>query len=244
MIKAGVDITNTNEYGETALHTAVHWGSLDIVKELLAAEVGLLTIGGITLFDREERTDILPNPLLDIADSGGNTALINACSIGNEGKLKVLLEAGASTNIGDPVLIVTANVSLRGELKTIKNVEMLMKYEADPDKWHIEGIGPTALFDLVRFDKPLPLVKLLVTNGANLYARDNRGDTPYSLLANRYGKASETLKELRGALVKIQSLQKLSVNTVAGRLHNESDIDKLHLPDKRKLPEKIKNLFR
>ncbi|WP_211825162.1 ankyrin repeat domain-containing protein [Kistimonas asteriae] len=242
LIEAGVDITNTNENGETALHSAVDWGSLDIVKALLAAEVGLFTIGGKTLFDDEEDTDVLSYPLINMTNSHGDTALVLACSVGREDKLKALLEAGASTKIGNPVLTATANVSEHGESKTKRNVEMLIEYKSNPDKWHL-GIGPTPLFDLIRFNKPLSVVKLLVKNGANLYVRDDRGDTPYSLLVERYGEESEELNELR-SLAKFPSLKKLSVNSVAKHLHNESDVDELHLPDKRKFPEEIKNLFK
>lgn len=108
LIKKGADVDIKNKEGCTALHKAIQYGNIKIVR-------GLITLGANVNDNIKpvlhtamyyDRIDIIHELIesdadVDIIDNDGNTPLHIAVDIGKLKIIKILVEAGANINIKD-----------------------------------------------------------------------------------------------------------------------------------------------
>jgi len=168
-LKAGGDVNTQDEKGRTALMAACDAGRTEIVKMLLAkgANPNLQDNDGDTALNEATTTsDIGPT---DTAGSrGGNIVIV-----------KLLLAGGADAKMATgsfPPLICAA------EYGNNAIVELLLERGAD-----INAKNWTGMSALARsiYDGRFETAKILLAKGADVESRDDSGDTPLILAAQR-----------------------------------------------------------
>lgn len=108
LIKKGADVDTKNKEGCTALHKAIQYGNIKIVRGLilLGANINDNIKPSLHTAMYYDRIDIIHELIesdadVDIIDNDGNTPLHIAVDIGKLKIIKILVEAGADINIKD-----------------------------------------------------------------------------------------------------------------------------------------------
>ncbi len=135
----------------------------------------------------EELKNALPDTNINATDSRGSTALIVAAYYNNTDAVKVLLEAGAHTDLQDGM----GNTALMGVcFKGYTEVgKILLNGNATVDMPN--GNGATALTFAATFGHA-GLVKLLLEHGADKTRRDRFGKSPVD-----YARIQENIEALK-----------------------------------------------
>ena len=166
IVEAGGDLESKDASGWSPLVRAAYEGHLDIVKYLLDTGV-------------------------DAKSTDGTSALFWAASEGRLGAVKSLVEAGAdmNTQVGD-----YGQTPLAEAVGNNKNdvASYLVEKGADVNLWDKEKWWSPLMSAASRLD----LVKLLVSHGADVNARNESGHTPLSRAVQ--GQRLEVVKYLMG----------------------------------------------
>jgi ankyrin repeat protein len=135
----------------------------------------------------EELKTALTGIDINATDSRGSTPLIVAAYYNNTEATKVLLDAGAATDLQDGM----GNTALMGVcFKGYTAIgELLLQYNASVDVPN--GNGATALTFAATFGHT-DLIKLLIANGADKTLRDRFGKNPVD-----YARIQENIEALR-----------------------------------------------
>lgn len=145
----GVDVTSSNDNGDTPLTSAALMGWNSVIKKLL---------------DRD-----CP---VDGRDPRGCTALQNAVSNKNGVAVQMLLEGGADVSQlddrGDTTLLLAVLVA------HIDIAKMLMEYGADPAIYGDGGLTPLVMASQLQLEN---MVGLFLESGADVNCTDSRGRT-------------------------------------------------------------------
>ncbi|PUU81955.1 ankyrin repeat-containing domain protein, partial [Tuber borchii] len=117
-----LDLNKPTIDGKTALHIAVEWGDLEVVKKLHAAGADL-----------------------EIANKRGRTALLLACHYKHKGIIEFLIRNGANVNARLPAGTDLYVTLLQGLVMygSERLVRLALEYGADPearDNWHQRAI--------------------------------------------------------------------------------------------------------
>jgi ankyrin repeat protein len=142
--------------GRTAIHEAVMWRHLDILKTLLDANL-----------KRDDRGSALLQCDIDKRDSRGNTPLQIAAEFGYFDIVKLLIERGAQVNTSDNLGKTPLHKAACTRNRNI--VEYLINNGADPNIQDNEGL--TVLQKAVRMGH-LEVVKCLIEKNININAVD------------------------------------------------------------------------
>lgn len=184
-VECGVDINQPDCYGNAPLHQAVECEYNEIANYLI-----------------DQGVDV------NLRNTSGETPLIIACQgITNLPIAKRLVEADAKVNVVDEsgsTALYSACVMEDEEL-----VNYLLEKGADPNIGQ-DHEGDTALMHL----PPLPIAKVLVEAGANIYAENRDGETVLSREARSVDREDtyEYLKKI--AEDRIVSLRSLCMNSI------------------------------
>ena len=121
--------------------------------------------------------------VLAVMSVAANADIWTAAGAGDLGAIKRVVEAGADTNAGDPLLGVTplSWAALHGHTDA---VDLLLELGADVNVRNQDGA--TALH-LAAFLGRAKTVDLLLNRGADVNARNHSGDTPMDSLAADWG---------------------------------------------------------
>ncbi|ONK66710.1 uncharacterized protein A4U43_C06F11160 [Asparagus officinalis] len=148
LIRAGADPKKTDYDGRTPLHLAASGGYEDI-----------------TLFLVQQNVDV------NISDKSGNTALIEAIKNGHDKVATILFENGAKLNLSDPGSQLCAAVS-KGDSDFLRRV---LSYGVDPNSKDYDNRTP---LHIAAAEGMFFTAKLLLENGANVFAKARWGTTP------------------------------------------------------------------
>jgi serine/threonine-protein phosphatase 6 regulatory ankyrin repeat subunit B len=188
LIDANADVNQADQYGMTCLMNAARFGSVECV--------GLLT--------KHTRT------VLDATDENGVTALMYACSSGQDRCALALLEAGASVDVVDHNLNdAFAFACKQGKEECIRLLMSYMAHEHNrvPFDWEPQSLLMRRLSGSMRewvctanncWSTPLHFVcvnspgrtRSLLRSGADILAARDGGPTPLDL-ASREGEGSD-----------------------------------------------------
>jgi ankyrin repeat protein len=175
MLKRGMTKADVNTQGSDGT-PALHW---------------------IVRLDDLETTGLLIRAGADVtlANRYGVTPLFLACSNGNAGMIRTLLDAGADPNsldaTGEPVLWTAIRSG------NTDSVRLLLDRGANKD--YMDNVQQTTLMFAVRENHP-SIVRLLVERGANVNARTRTGNTPGWVLPNSVAGFGHGVGIVRGGL--------------------------------------------
>lgn len=168
-IKQGVNVNSRNWDGQTALIYACKHRSVSTIRRLLKL-----------------------NADVNAKDNNGVTPFWEACEnayINNE-TIKVLLDFGANPNIADnnsgatPFLKVCENAYIHGEI-----IKMLLDFGANPNIAFFDGT--TSLMCLASRGNT-EFMEILIQSGADVNAKNNKGQTALDILKEYYPDKYET----------------------------------------------------
>jgi ankyrin len=175
LISSGADINGKASHeiapGITALHLAVMFDKVDIIKILLNNKA-----------DPESKTE-----------TSGNTPLHNAASFGNIEIAKLLLKAGANVDVNNNYGYTPLhNAASFGNIEIAK---LLLKAGADVDVNN--NYGHTPLHDATN-SRQINMVRYLLENGANPNKKSVNGESPLTIAKSRkYKEIITALEENR-----------------------------------------------
>lgn len=167
LLERGAEINAKSASGSTPLQEAVRTGQIGIMKQLLAK-------GADT----------------NIRDAKGNTALhiVLPLQVRKEG-IALLLSHGAKPNIrddhGDSPLQIAIDLNMGVEIE-----KMLIDAGADVNNRNVEGKTP--LHTAVEQDR-MEYIPLLLQRGADIFATDTVGNTPFDGALQKNGEALKAL---------------------------------------------------
>ncbi|KAH0538033.1 hypothetical protein FGG08_005345 [Glutinoglossum americanum] len=177
LLDKGVSVEATDKWAQTALHKAALGGHLETVKALLdkGANIKANNIYGETALHRVAlggRLEVVKLLLergadIDAADNNGRTALLMAASNGHLEVVKLLLSKGAKGN-PEGIALLMAAPGDRLDLAT-----RLLDTEAIKTT---DECGQMALLMAASSDN-LDVIKLLLSKGADIEAKDADGKT-------------------------------------------------------------------
>lgn len=177
LIKHGADIAYVNEAGEQALHIAAKLGYAELVEELLKQ--------GAELEAAVEETDKATNNI-------ARTPLIMAVRYAKDKMtIHLLLNSGANPNRIDlvtgltPLQLVVNCQDEKVQIDHLKLlIQLLLKYKADINQRSEDENQQTALH-LAVIQRQLPLIELLVAQGADLSIKNAKKIMPIALAAKQ-----------------------------------------------------------
>jgi cytohesin len=177
---AGADVNAADAGGQTPLLAAAAGGYWELIDVLLPLGADV-----------------------NAADRRGETPLLAACESGHTGRIRQLLAAGADPNVMNrsgetPLLTVLTRASDESRPRTLERVRLLLAAGADPnggfrtrkgtlcDDAHPRGTTPLMLAAGKGW---LEVVEVLLAGGADVAARNRKGQTAL-VLAARSGHAA------------------------------------------------------
>lgn len=167
---------NTECNGRMAIHMAVEWRHVEVIKYLLSqgadpvarcegtgsTPLHLAAVhGNVDVATLLLKQNINP----DIVDNDGGTALGSAIRFGNKDVIKILLEYDADPNMLDGEHLPLCQ-AVWGSKRDI--VKLLLENGADPNE--LDGIGNNALSDAIRTEDP-EIIHMLLSHGAVIGGR-------------------------------------------------------------------------
>lgn len=172
LLSVGADIHGRDLRGDTAVKTAVNWGSADALRALL-----------------EHGAD--PN----LPDKFSNYPLERALEQGRDDLLALLLEHGASVNVGAQAQSSALQWCVRqGQPERLR--ALLRREDADPNQ--VNGFGDPLLHYAVNWSKPA-IVAALIEGGADLHRTNVWGWTARDAAELREQAEAVASLELAGA---------------------------------------------
>ncbi|XP_020269273.1 potassium channel KOR1-like isoform X1 [Asparagus officinalis] len=148
LIRSGADPSKADYDGRTPLHLAASGGYEDIVLFLIQEGVSM-----------------------NVSDKFGNTALLEAVKNGNDKVAALLFKNGANLNIIDAGSKLCAAVA-RGDSDFLRRV---LSYGIDPNSKDYDHRTP---LHIAAAEGIFLIVKILLENGASVFAEDRWGTTP------------------------------------------------------------------
>lgn len=165
---------------------------------------------------------------VDTKNTKGFTPLMLACcnsdTLSTEETVKILIEAGASTNAVSKMLNTALLLSCYhiGRGSTEGTIRILLQYGVDPNVSNIHGLTP--LHYAVQYSR-INIIHILLKAGANINAEDNEGNTPLMYAASLSGKTSteDVVKLLvdHGADLNKRNLK--GSNALAAAIYNQKN---------------------
>lgn len=130
---------------------------------------------------------------LDVRDINGQTALMVASYLGNLEIVQLLAQAGSDINVKDNSGLTALMLAIDGwgDVRHLPVVQYLVRVGADIDAGNVNGV--TALMIASEMGDEF-IVKLLLEEGANINALDNRGWT--ALAYSKYAEHSNVAEIL------------------------------------------------
>ncbi|KAJ7551923.1 hypothetical protein O6H91_06G034800 [Diphasiastrum complanatum] len=150
LVKAGADLERTDYDGKTALHLAASKGHQDIILYLIREGCNV------------NRTD-----------NYGNSPLLEAVTGGHDGTISILVEKGASLQLKDSAMAL-CNAVINGDIELLRR---LLRLGVNPNSTDHNLRTP---LHIAAADGSFIIVKLLLDAGANIFAKDRWGHTPYT----------------------------------------------------------------
>ncbi len=194
LVRQGVDVNLSTSDGKTALMLAAQEGRADLIRALLGAGATINstnTRGGTALMYAAVVGDPTTVELLlaygaaiNVQSSNGWTALMIASVKGYDELVRLLLSRGANANLRDiygwtPLM----RAAYENRLTVVRSLLASQSIEVNT----ANDNGATALHQAARGGY-VQIVRLLIDNGADLEAKDLRGQTP-AMLARAQGHA-------------------------------------------------------
>ncbi|CAN0453301.1 unnamed protein product, partial [Ascophyllum nodosum] len=182
--EAGADVKARNDHGDTLLHEAVLWDSLEAAVTLLRHGADVEAVndkGDIPLLRGASEASceaitalLLHGAEVDAADKKGKTPLVTAVEMGKLALVDALVAGGADVNRRNVVddmapLDVAAFIGNLGVLKALQGFGSRAK--------SVNSVGATALHRVAGFEAA-GLVHALVDAGADVSAEDANGMAP------------------------------------------------------------------
>ena len=208
LIRSGAIIDAVNGFGETALTDAVKNNNIEMVETLVKCGANINRepkpgyspfIAALSSFSRAS-SDMLMKLIELGADvntsSKEGTPLHKACdrmSGGDEGLVKVLLEAGAKVNAVNSNKETPLQLAVKGG--HYKVAEFLLRSGADPNM--LDRSGKSALTEAItQFGGGGTFVKLLLEHGADPNLGQDFGKSPLACSIDRFGGVNIEVVEL------------------------------------------------
>ena len=123
---------------------------------------------------------------VNIADDKGITPLMNAAALGSPEAVQLLLDKGAEVNAKN-TFNATALIWAAADLRKVK---ILLAHKADVNA--ASKVGHTPLLVAALSDPSIEIVKLLISQGADVKAADNQKKT--ALYAATFGNDMATIR--------------------------------------------------
>ena len=188
---ADIVVNIQNKNGETALHSAAHWGHEEVVQLLLSsgADATLRNDDGQTALHcaayrgHEEMVQLLLSSGADVSlvDKDGQTALHRAALHDHKEVVQLLLSSGADATLrNDDGQTALHCAAYRGHEEM---VQLLLSSGADVSL--VDKDGQTALHNAA-FGGYKEVVQLLLASGADVTLRDKNGKTALDLASEEY----------------------------------------------------------
>lgn len=207
LLDAGADIQTKNNFEKTPLHIAAKNGNKEIIKKLLdaGANVNDINFSGMTplyeavcsIFNcKEEIVKLLLGSGADVGIKNwdGDTALQYALDKENFSVASILIEAGLNVNSQNK----SGKTVLHFAAMQCKNsiIEWLLSHGIDTN---IKDFGQewTPMHWAAFKNKGtshLKTIELLAQNGADIYAKNDKGETPFEVLTKKTSD-TETLEK-------------------------------------------------
>lgn len=186
--------------GRTPLHLAVEIGHENAVRQLIHAKANVNArdrFGETPLFKAFKHPNILElliaaGAKANIQNSLKQTAIRPAIIFGSALVVKTLLEAGAGVQNDYPLLVLAGG--------NVEKIKLLIAHGANVNEARPEG---SVLFEICKDNAPTPVIQALVEAGADVYARNKRGDTPLFYVLSRLDVVEIFIKA--GADVNVQN---------------------------------------
>ena len=202
LLIAGAKTERKDEEGATALHHACDGGKLEVAKVLMQKgadcnatdKIGCTPLHCACCGDEpleQERLELVTRIIDGGADvkartDDGDTPLHIACRRnGNSDIVQLLLEKGADSNTQDD----QGNTPLHF-CSNYEIARLLLESGADLDATNLDGDTPLHLACSPYHARFLTLVQELIRRGANVFAKNQRGQTPFDRCPNAAGLAA------------------------------------------------------
>lgn len=196
LLSQGTAVDQTNHEGATALHLAVKEGHVTTVRLLLTRDANIeasyshmagkpIHLVAMALNPALMHALLQHKPNLE-ARSNGLTPLFFAISAGDEGVVKLLLDAGADATALTTCEAGTGESVLHMAAASFKNalLPLLIRHGADVNVAGTNPGGQTALHVAAGYGN-VEAMEELIAAGANVYARFPNGDTALEVAAQR-----------------------------------------------------------
>ncbi|KAL8919594.1 MAG: hypothetical protein Q9172_004922 [Xanthocarpia lactea] len=184
LLKTDADTNIEDNSGETALHCASRNGDKAIVESLLSHGANVMkkdtrgwgALDWAVIEGKDDVVKVLLEHGVDAEDNGRNEALFLAAGEGHATTVEMLLENGAEVDARDWLGSTAMDFAAPGGYE--KTVRILLQYGARLDLRDTQG--NSALHWAVPHEA---VTKLLLENGADPNAQNDRGQTPLSWVA-------------------------------------------------------------
>ncbi|KAH6838616.1 hypothetical protein B0I37DRAFT_400223 [Chaetomium sp. MPI-CAGE-AT-0009] len=186
LLDQGVPVDQTDDQGATALHLAVKEGHVDIPHMApMPSAAKPVHLAAMTLNPAMMEAVLQHRPNLE-SRVNGLTALFLATSAGDEGVVRLLLDAGADARARTTCQVGTGESVLHMAAGSFKNslLPLLIAHGADVNVAGTNPMGQTALHIAAEYGNTEAMAEL-IASGTNMYAKFPDGRTALEVAAQQ-----------------------------------------------------------